>query len=705
MKQEGRLCRVSTPFGADALFLQELKGREAMSELFRYELVLVAADNALDFSRIIGKSVTLAIELADGSPRYINGVVSRFAQTGSDLRLTTYRAEIVPWLWLLTRRTDCRIFQNKNVQEIAKEVFDGLGFSDYEFSLNGSYDPLVNCVQYRETDFDFVSRLLEAAGIFYYFRHGDGKHTLVLADAASHIQALKDQPKVKVDSGPQSLHEEDRIDSWWAEQLLQPGKYALSDYNFIDPGTDLLVGSASAVTAGGSGKLEVYDYPGTYVNLGAETDGKLSKGDARIVVVREEGDCRAVTHRGVGNCRAFGTGFRFDLEGHSRTDYNTSYLLVRVEHELSQRGDLASGADVMSYYHNSFTCIPHAVTFRPACTTRKPRVEGPQTAVVTGPAGEEIYVDKYGRIKVRFHWDRESSGDENSSCWIRVAQNLAGKAWGMIFHPRIGQEVVVDFLEGDPDQPIITGRVYNARQPIPYTEPSRSGVKTSSTKNASADNYNEVRFEDLKGSEELYLHAEKDENIVVENNKSEKVGNDEAVTIGHDRTENVGHDETVTIGNNRAHTVAVNETQVVGANRSRQVGGNESVEVALVRSHAVGANESIAVGGAQEIAVGAARVVAVGESQTVTIGKNLSETIGENHAVTVGKNGQIKIGKTLMIEAGDEISFVTGKARISLKKDGTVTIEGKDITLKGSGAIVVKASQAVTIKGSKVTQN
>lgn len=705
MKQEGRLCRIATPLGADVLFLQELKGYEGMSELFRYELLLVAEDNALDFSQIIGKVVTLTIDLADGSPRYICGVVSRFAQTGSDLRMTTYRAEIVPWLWLLTRRTDCRIFQNKNVQDIVTEVFDKLGFTDFEFNLNGTYDPMVNCVQYRETDFDFVSRLLESAGIFYYFRHEDGRHTMVIADAASHNQPLPEQASFRLETSPQSRQEEDRIDSWWAEQILQPGKYALSDYNFIDPGTNLLVGSTSAITAGSSSKFEVYDYPGTYVNLGAETAAKLSKGDARIMVVREEGDCRAVVHRGDSNCRAFRTGFRFDLEGHARADYNTSYLLVRIEHVLLQSGDLVSGADVTSHYHNAFACIAHAVTFRPVRATVKPRVAGPQTAVVTGPAGEEIYVDKYGRVKVRFHWDRESSGDENSSCWIRVAQNLAGKAWGMIFHPRIGQEVVVDFLEGDPDQPLITGRVYNARQPIPYTEPTRSGVKTSSTKNGSPDNFNEIRFEDLKGSEELYIHAEKDENIIVENDKSESVGHDESISIGHDRTEQVGHDETMTIGNNRSHTVGVNETQVVGANRSRQVGGNETVAVALTRTHAVGANEAIAVGGAQEIAVGAARLVAVGNSQSVTIGNDLSESVGDNHTVEVGKDETIQIGKKLMINAGDEITIVTGKAKIVMKKDGTIKLDGKDITINASGKITMKAAKDVVIKGAKVLQN
>ncbi len=623
MKQAGQVCRIKTPLGDDVLFVHEFAGREDMSRPFSFELTLVATDNALDFDKIIGQAVAVSIDLADGSPRWVHGIVSRFAQTGSSLRTTTYRAEIVPWLWLLSRRTDCRIFQNQNVQDVVSAVFDGLGFTDYQFKLTGTYEPMINCVQYRETDLAFVSRLLEEAGIFYWFQHEEDRHTLMLADAASKIEPVAGQEKAELDASPDSRKEEDLIASWRVEQVLQPGNYALSDYNFIDPGTDLLVGATSAISTGHNTDYEVYDYPGDYVNLGGEDDGKLARGDAVVQVRREEGDCGAIVHHGTGSCRAFASGYRFDLVGHARSDIDATYLLTSVEHRLEQSGDLVSGTGVAATYANTFTCIPHAVVFRPERRTPRPRVRGPQTAVVTGPSGEEIYVDKYGRVKVRFHWDRESSGDENSSCWIRVAQNLAGKEWGMVYHPRIGQEVVVSFLEGDPDQPLITGRVYNARQPIPWQEPTKSGVKTSSTKGAAADNFNEICFEDLKGSEMLTIHAEKDQTIVVENDKSESVGNNEDISIGNDRGENVGHDETVSIGNNenrtigtdRTVTVGANETLAVGADRSRQVGGSETVTVAQTRNHTVGINESINVGASQEVNVGAARSVAVGGSQ------------------------------------------------------------------------------------------
>jgi type VI secretion system secreted protein VgrG len=503
------------------------------------------------------------------------------------------------------------------------------------------------------------------------------------------------------------------VESWRVDQVLQPGKYALTDYNFIDPGTDLLVDAATTVTVGNNADLEIYDYPGVYVNLGGENDGKLGPGDTRVQVRCEEGDCQAVIHQGDGCCRAFGTGYTFDLEGHNRADLNTTYLLTEIDHFLVQRGNLVSGADVTAEYSNSFECIAQAVPFRPERLTEKPRVRGPQTAVVTGPSGEEIYTDKYGRVKVEFHWDRESQGDENSSCWIRVAQNLAGKEWGMIFHPRIGQEVVVDFLEGDPDRPLITGRVYNARQPIPYSAPTQSGIKTRSSKEGSPDNFNEIRFEDLKGSEELYIHAEKNETIVVEADKSESVGNNESVSIGNDRTESVGNDETVTIGNNESRTIGTNRTVAVGAdegltvgaNRTRQVGGSESVTVGVTRTHTVAVNEAISVGAAQEITVGAVRAVTVGANQDLNVGANLSETVGGDHAVSVGKDEKITVGEKLSIVAGDEVTIATGKAKIVMKKDGTINIEGKDITLKGSGKITVKASKNVIIKGKKILQN
>jgi len=334
-----------------------------------------------------------------------------------------------------------------------------------------------------------------------------------------------------------------------------------------------------------------------------------------------------------------------------------------------------------------------AQQFRPVRLTPKPIVQGPQTAIVVGPKGEEIYTDEHARVKVHFHWDRHDKSDQDSSCWVRVSQHWAGKTWGSIHIPRIGQEVIIEFLEGDPDRPIITGRVYNADQVPPYGLPAnktQSGIKSRSSKGGNSANFNEIRFEDKKGSEQVYIHAEKNQDNVVEN--------DETTNVGHDRTEKVGHDEKITIGNNRTEQVGVNESITVGSNRTRIVGQNETVTVALMRTHTVGVNEAITIGATQEITVGA--------DQATTVGGNQQNAVGEDRTSAVGKNDSLSVEKKLSIDAGDEIEIKTGAAKVSMKKDGKIEISGVDVTLKsGAGQVNIDAGGIITIKGPMVKIN
>jgi type VI secretion system secreted protein VgrG len=716
--QENRLISITTPLGEDELLLQGFTGQEGMSQLFNFALDLLSENPAIAFDHILGQPVTMTLHLPDGSQRYFNGYVSRFVQTGTDARFTTYQAEVVPWLWFLTRTADCRIFQNMTVPDIIAKIFRDLGFTDFKNQLQGSFEPRDYCVQYRETDFNFVSRLMEQYGIFYFFEHEKDKHTLVLANAPSVHQPCPGQERARYDYAEGAVLEEDVITNWQKEQELQPGKYALTDYNFETPSTSLGVNVDSIITVNGNSKYEIYDYPGEYL--------KKAQGEALVKIRMEEEEAQYTVVSGSSNCRAFLPGYRFDLVGHTNQAMNAAYVLTEVRHTTTVGESYVSGAatGAEEFYSNSFTCIPADVPYRPARVTPKPIVQGPQTATVVGPAGEEIFADKYGRVKVQFHWDREGQRDENSSCWIRVSHPWAGKNWGAVAIPRIGQEVIVDFLEGDPDQPIITGRVYNAEQMPPYALPAnqtQSGIKSRSSKGGSPDNFNEIRFEDKKGSEEMYIHAEKDQNTVVENDKTENighdrtetVGNDETITIGNDRTETVGNNETITIGSNRTEQVGANESITVAQNRTRNVGQNEVVNVALTRTHNVGVNEMINVGGAQEVTVGGAqavtvgleRAVTVGLNQDVNIGNSLNENIGNNHSEDVGDNRTTKIGKNLTIEAGDQVTIKTGKASIVMKKDGTITIQGKDITVKGSGKIVVQASKDMVLKAKKILEN
>jgi type VI secretion system secreted protein VgrG len=706
--QEKRLIAIDTPLGEDVLLLHGFTGYEGISRLFSFDLDLLAETSSIPLSKIVGQRVTIRINLADGSNRYINGFISRFAQSGRDAWFTRYQAEVVPWLWFLTRTADCRIFQNMTVPDIIVKIFKDLGFSDYKNLLEGNFEPRDYCVQYRETDFNFVSRLMEQYGIFYFFEHTKDKHTLVLANSATVHKPCPGQAKARCEHLAGTSEEEDVITSWHMEQELRPGKYALTDYNFETPSTSLAVNVSSTVNGDGSGKFEIYDYPGEYL--------KKAQGEKLVKIRMEEEEAPHISVNGASTCRAFTTGARFDLLEHFHNGMNKSYVLTEVQHVASARESFASGvaSSAGTSYSNHFTCIPHDVPYRPSRVTPRPTVQGPQTAIVVGKAGEEIWTDKHGRVKVQFHWDREGKRNENSSCWIRVSHPWAGKNWGAVSIPRIGQEVIVDFLEGDPDQPIITGRVYNAEQMPPYGLPAGgviSGIKSNSTKGGGG--YNEFILDDTKGNELIRVHGQYDMDSTIEHDLREHVL--------HDRSRDVTNNETFTIGNDQTETIGGNQTLAVAKNRTRTVTQNELVTVVLTRTHNVGVNEMINVGAAQEVNVGGAqtvtvgleRAVTVGLSQHVTIGNSLSESIGNDHqesvgdnrTASVGKDDALKVGKNLTIEAGDQIVIKTGQASITMKKDGTITIQGKDITIKGSGKIVVQASKDMVLKAQKILEN
>ena len=596
--QANRLIALTTPLGKDALLLQSLSGREGVSQLFSYELELLSEDPGIPFAQIVGQRATVTIRLGDGSERYMNGFINRFSQSGSDERFTYYQAELVPWLWLLTRTADCRIFQNMTVPDIIEKIFKDLGFTDFKNMLQGSFEPRDYCVQYRETDFNFVSRLMEQYGIFYFFEHEENKHTLVLANSPRAHQPCPGQEYARLDYNANAMLDEDLISSWHKEQELRPGKYALTDYNFETPSTSLAVNVDTTISVNGNSKYEIYDYPGEYL--------KKAQGNDLVKLRMEEEEAMHTVLTGTSTCRAFLSGYRFDLEGHSSDAMNATYLLTEVQHAASVGDgyDTSTAAGGEAHYTNSFTCMPYDVPYRPQRLTPKPIVQGPQTATVVGKAGEEIWTDKFGRVKVQFHWDREGRRDENSSCWIRVSHPWAGKGWGAISIPRIGQEVIVDFLEGDPDQPIITGRVYNAEQMPPYGLPAnqtQSGVKSRSSKEGTPDNFNEIRFEDKKGEEQLFIHAEKNQDIEVENDETHWVGRDRRKTIDQDettevkrdRTETVGRNESITIGDNRTEKVGKDESITIGDNRTENVGKNENITIGDNRTENVGKDESL----------------------------------------------------------------------------------------------------------------
>ena len=575
LTQATREIAIQTPLGDNALLLRSFQGEEFLSRLFFFEANLTSENPSIAYDDIVGKSVTLSVTTAS-SQRYWNGWVSRFVQMHRDNTAATYRATIVPWLWFLGQTADCRIFQNKTVPDLLKQIFQENGYSDFSLRLYGSFAPRDYCVQYRESDLNFVSRLMEEEGIFYFFEHEKGKHTLVLGNDPSAIKDCPGQAQARFQGAGGGWKDDDVILEWSQEQEIRPGVFSMTDYNFETPTTSLLS------SAKGKSKWEIYDFPGEYA--------KRADGDRLSRIRLEEQQMPQLTARGKSDCRAFTTGYKFKLKDHFRDDLNQEYVLTGVHHSARHDIGYTSGSDasVEPVYENTFECVPASSPIRPARLTAVPIVQGCHTAVVVGPSGEEIFTDKYGRVKVQFHWDREGKKNENSSCWVRVSYPTAGKAWGAIQIPRIGQEVIVDFIEGDPDRPIITGRVYNAGQMPPYDLPGKGmvgGFKSNSTKGGGG--YNEFAFDDTKGNELIRVHGqydmdsviEHDERLHVKNNRTKNVDVDETSTIGNNRTEKVGKNEKITIGANRTEDVVANEQITIGANRTETVGASESITV------------------------------------------------------------------------------------------------------------------------------
>jgi type VI secretion system secreted protein VgrG len=692
--QSSRFCSFDCALGADALLLRRMTATEGVSTLFQIELQVESEGVDHDPHDIVGKPGSVRIETADGGTRHLHGIVTRFHQGGRDSRMAHYRVELRPSLWLLTRRADCRIFQGKSAPDIVQQVFDDAGLTDYELQLQGSYPQRTFCVQYRETDFDFVSRLLEDEGIFYYFRHEENRHVLVLTDHLSDLPDCPGQATIDYHTSEGGHVDRDTIQSWEKVQELHSGKYALKDFNFEDPSNGLLAAAPTADSIGGNGKLEVFDYH--IGEFGVVNDGNRR---ARLRIEAEE--TAGTRIRGRSTCRSMVAGHRFTLEQHFRSEMSgKQYMVTSVAHQLTQPSTLGSGeaSDAVTY-SNDFTCVPATLPFRPPQTTETPSITGPQTAIVVGPQGEEIYVDKYGRIKVQFHWDRSGRKDENSSCWIRVSRAWASKMWGQVAHPRIGDEVIVEFLEGDPDQPIVTGCVYNAQTMPPYALPenkTQSGIVTRSTPDGTASNFNEIRFEDKKGSEELFLQAEKNQNIHVKNDQGETIGNDQTVEIGNDQSIHVAKNRTLQVDENDSTTVGKDRSIEVSGDHTESVSGDMSVTVSKNRTMSVTKDLTESVDGSMSLTVAKDRTTSVQGGLTVDVTKDHKLTVSGQQITNVTKEASLS-AKKIQFQADDEITLVTGSASITMKKNGDITIKGKKITVQGSGDLV--------LKGSKIAQN
>ncbi|HEY8290583.1 MAG TPA: type VI secretion system tip protein TssI/VgrG [Acetobacteraceae bacterium] len=694
--QDQRLLQIDTVLGKDHVILVSLQGEDRISALFAYDIEIASTDPAIRPDDILGTAATLLIHDRTGAHATINGIVSRFGVGARDGRgLVRYRMRLVPALWFLTRTSDCRIFQDMNVRAIVDAVLADHGIQRRDWKLSAEHEERPYCVQYGETAYSFISRLLEEEGIFFHFRHDQQGHTVVFSD---HNHALPQCPEGKVPlvSGSGELG---GIWRWEKTYRFRSAQWALADFNFETPSTDLTTQKKTINQVLARRPYEMFTYPGRYA--------KKAPGESltKLRIEYEEGAYQEIT--GESGCAGFAAGSWFALADAGGQDNDKEFLLTAVQHSAQDLSLVSQDADPPSYA-NSFTCALRSLPYRPRMATPRPRIHGTQTAIVTGPAGSEICTDKYGRIKVQFHWDRYGKKNDHSSCWIRVAQGWAGRGWGGWFVPRIGQEVVVSFLDGDPDRPLVVGSVYNAEQTVPFGLPAnatQSGLRTRSSMGGSGATCNELRFEDRKGSEQVYLHAERNLDASVEADETHSVGHDQTITVDHDRKKTVVNNEMTMIGANRTETVGQNESVTISLARTHTIGTVDTLTVGAARVHTVGAAEAISVGAARTISVGAMQSVQVGASQSievgsdqkVSVGGNDSLSIGKGRSVSIGQDDQLNVGKKLTISAGDEIVLKTGSATITMKKSGDITIEGSKITVKGSGDVI--------FKGQKILQN
>lgn len=737
--QSGRPISVKAAnFGADDLLLTKVTTREAISEAFETTLELLAlTETVVDFDKVLGQAMVVKLQEPGKTARYLHGIVKRFTllgrMSGPDGPNTffSYKAEVCPSWWFLTQTKQSRIFQQLNVVDILKKIL--VGFDVAWNGITGTYQPRDYCVQYRESDFDFASRLMEEEGIYYFFKHTETGHQMVLGDKPTAHPDGPTNPVIFNENLSDEEAQNDLIFQWTVNQEIRPGKVTLNEYHFqksdaIQTATKPILPTITVGTVDHklnliNSNLEIYDNPGRYAQRfdgtapgGGDQAAELGKisddGDRTVAIRIEEQAAQAILIQGASDCRAFSAGHKFKLEKHFKS--NGNYVLTMVEHSSAlEDAYTTTGGGGTSFYQNSFQCIPAALPYRPARTTAKTRVDGPQTAVVVGPSGQEIFTDKYGRVKVQFPWDRDGKKDANSSCWIRVSTPWASKQWGVVHIPRIGMEVVVAFEEGDPDQPLIVGCVYNSTNMPPYTLPdnmTQSGVKSRSTLQGTEEMFNELRFEDKKDAEDIYFHGQLDFHRVVERDDDLKVGRHQTRFIQNNRTSTLkeGNDTfTIEKGNREETLKEGNETlTMVKGNRSETLKeGNDSLilEKGNRTENLKEGNDSLVLdkgnraiqlkSGDDSLKIdGGNRVAEISTDDTLTVKGKQTITVTDNITMESSSGAiSIKAGaKTVTVEAATSIELKVGGNTIKIEASG-ITIKGTMIAIEGQAKADLKS--------------
>jgi type VI secretion system secreted protein VgrG len=761
-----RLLIAHTPLGDD-WWAVSLDGTEALSTQYAFQLELKSKNPDIDGQALIGEVASVELEAQDGIKRYFSGQIVKVSARGLHDRHWAYGVTLAPKLWHASRRADFKIWQNRTVREIADEVLSSNAMR-YEWRLKNSYKTWEYLVQYNESDLNFLSRLFEHEGIYYWFDHGEQGETLVLGDHFSTHEPFGGYERIPFYPPDQARSDEDHYSGWSAEREPESGRYTHSDYDFKSPSKNLTT-EFSDPRGHLFDQYEVFAYPGNYT----ETADGSAYAAARLEALQSAQDVLTLK----GDVRGAIPGARFTLHKHPRRDQNRDLTITAAHYHIINNDYESGSGGEGAQFQVEIEAIPADRQFRPPLKTPKPHTRGPDTAVVVGPG--EIHTDEYGRVKVHFHWDRYGARDGSDSCWIRVAYPGAGSNFGEVHIPRVGQEVIVDFEHGDPDRPIITGRVYNAAQMPPWDLPAsktQSGILTRSTPGGAVSNANALRFEDAIGAEQVWLHAERNQDIEVEldethwvgqdrkktidrdentqvhrnrteevdgnetiaihQNRTETVDQNETITIHQNRTETVDQDESITIHQNRSKTVDLNETDSIGKDWTTTVGQNknETIKMAYMQNVGMGRMENVILGYALNVGMGyminvvAEMSTTVGQSQSTTVGKSQSTTvskgqtndIGDDQQNTIGKNQQTTIGesqsttitedqttsaKNITFTASESITLKVDKSVLVMKADGTITLNGHDFSVDLSGQHSVDATGNIVLKGAKILEN
>jgi type VI secretion system secreted protein VgrG len=689
-------------FGDEAV-LARLEGREEISRPYEFMLTIDSPKESIAPADVIGKPLGVKIDRKDGPPRFVHGYISHlwagdFVMTEGKQRVSSriYRARIVPWIWFMMRASRSFVYLPEKQEKSFQDIFDKLLERVKSYGHVQTWNDVAgasilknrkteHCVQYRETDFNFLSRTLERFGIYYYFKHEANKHTLVLSDKSNYPRAS--DAEVDLKPSISSIYTNDQITSWEHAYEFVSGKFEQTDYDFLQPSTSLKTSASKSgnVSLSNNSGYELYDYPNDYVDKGDGTEESYRR--------MEEEEIRFNTVQGESCCKSFTAGYKFKLKSHYSCpdEAGKSFLLTGVHHSASQPAR-STDSQTSTFYSNRFVCVPDSMQYRPARQTPRPRLVSIQTAVVVGPKGEEIYTDEHGRVKVQFHWDREGRHDENTSCWIRVSQSHAGRGFGGIDIPRIGEEVIVSFVEGDPDRPLITGRVYHKESVPPFALPgekTRSGMKTKTYK---GKGFNELSMDDTPGKEQIRIHGQYNMDTVVENDETHK--------IGKNRTKSIGVDEVMTIGNNQKLKVGVNKTVDVGTDHTETIGANQNIKIASNQVTKIGANQTTTVASNQSNSVGSAKTETVGMMSNEMVGVMKTTNVGVAYSIisgaamntAVGFVSAEEVGMTKKIIVGSKLEIIVGASKLVMEAGGKVTIEGTEFLFSAKGNVKINGS-------------